>query len=131
MKRRWNGTAKIFVTPVTATADSLMLNFEASKSGSGSQRVFGLLLYMSAQFALRDCVDEFPNLAFVAADLQIDAPVRQIADRAGDVETFGDLLYGISKANALVLRPFIGAFWIGLIFGPAMLRPVVYALFWL
>ena len=92
---------KIFVTPVSATADSLMPNFETAERRRIGERRFAVLLNMSAQLALQDPVKESADFRFVAGRLQFYPAVAQVPDKPGDVETFRDVTDRPAKADPL------------------------------
>src|SRR5262245_34778122 len=101
MVRRRNDVEKILVTPITATAGSVMPNFKAAEWGWICNLLFGLLLNMSAQFALPNGFEERAYFVSFADGHELDAAISQIADRAGDIEALGYLPDGVTEAYAL------------------------------
>ena len=78
-----------------------MPDFEAAEGGWIGERRFGLLLNMSPKFALANRFQEGTDFVILARGQQLDAAVRQITHRTGDVESLGDLPDRITKADAL------------------------------
>src|SRR6185503_16787208 len=100
-ERRRNGVEKILVTPVTATAGSVMPNFKAAEWGWICNLFFGLLFNMSAQFALPDGFEERTYFVSFAESHELDPAIAQIAHKTGDIEALGYLSHSITEADAL------------------------------
>lgn len=56
---------------------------------------------MRAQFALRDGLQKSVDLILFAPGHEFYPAIAEISDRAGNVESFGNLANGITKADAL------------------------------
>jgi len=97
---------KILVMPVTATADSVMPDFETPEVGRMGKGVFGLPLDVGAQLALADGGEERTHLGIFASCLEFYSAIGQISHGAGDIEPFRDLPDGVAKADALDV-PFV------------------------
>jgi hypothetical protein len=77
---------KIFVTPVTETAGSVMPNFEAVKGRRIGQRRLGMFFDVRAQLALKNRFEKSAHFFLFAARLELDPAVAQIPNRTGDLE---------------------------------------------
>lgn len=89
------------MTPVTATAGSVMPDFEAAERGRVWQRHFRMILNMSAQLALPNGFHESADFVVFARGQELDAAIVQIPHRSGDIESLRELPYGIAETNAL------------------------------
>src|SRR5437879_13246811 len=88
---RWNGTGKIFVSPLTVTAASIMTNFKAVPGHWFFQLRFGLLANVRAQFALHDRIQKRADLVFLAIHLKLNSDISQIAHPDSLHDTFGNV----------------------------------------
>jgi hypothetical protein len=79
----------ILVTPVRATAGSIMPDFEAVESWRVGEWSFGVFPDMATQFALQDGFEKGADFILFASCEKFDAAVAQIPDGAGHVEAFG------------------------------------------
>src|SRR5438477_10485045 len=98
---RWNGTGKTFVSPLTVTAASLMVNFKAVPGHRFFQLRFGLLANVCAQFALHDRIQKRPDFLFLAIHLKLNPAVGQVAHPTGQIETFGNVPHRPPAAHTL------------------------------
>lgn len=78
-----------------------MPNFKAAEWGWICNLFFGLLLNMSAQFALPDGFEERTYFVSFAESHELDPAIAQIAHKTGDVEALGYLSHSVTKADAL------------------------------
>jgi hypothetical protein len=78
-----------------------MPNFKAAEWGWICNLLFGLLLNMSAQFALPDGFEERTYFVSLAESHELDAAIAQIAHKTGDIEAFGYLSDSITEPDAL------------------------------
>jgi hypothetical protein len=92
---------KTLVTPRTATADSIIPDFETAKVGGIGKRCFGMLPDVGAQLALADGFHEGAHFVFFARGHELDAAIAQIPHGTCDIEALGYVPDGIAKANAL------------------------------
>ena len=90
MDRRWKGMGKAFVTPVTATAHSLVPDFETMESWGGWKRRFELLPNVGAKLALPDRFEERSHLTIFARRLKFHSAVAQIPHVTGQIEALRD-----------------------------------------
>ena len=60
-----------------------------------------MLSDVSAQFALRDGLQEGLDFILLARDQELDPAIAQVPHGAGDIESLRDLPDGIAKTNAL------------------------------
>src|ERR1700693_6181306 len=98
---RRNGTGKTFVSPLTATAASIMANFKAVRSHGRRQRSFCLLADMGAELALHDGSEKSAHFVFLATDLEFNPAIGQVAHPAGELEALVDVPKRPTKADAL------------------------------
>ncbi len=78
-----------------------MANFKAVRSHRRRQRSLCLLADMGAELALHDGIEKSAHFVFLATDLKFNPAIGQVADPAGELETFGDVPYRPTKADAL------------------------------
>jgi hypothetical protein len=50
---------------------------------------------------LRDAVKQRPHFIFLSGNLKFHAPIRQVANPAGNVKTFGCMAHAPAKPDAL------------------------------
>jgi len=78
-----------------------MPNFKAAEWGWICNLFFGLLLNMSAQFALPDGFEERTYFVSFAESHELDPAIAQIAHKTGDIEALGYLSHSITEPDAL------------------------------
>jgi hypothetical protein len=78
-----------------------MPNLKTADWGWIYQRRFGLLLDMSAQFALPDGFKKRTHFVCFTYNQEFDAAIAQIPHGTGDIKPFGYLPDRIAKTNAL------------------------------
>ena len=89
------------MTPVSATAGSVMPDFKAVESRRVWEGRFGVFPDMPAQFALQDRFEECAHFVFLPRREKLHPAVAQIPDRAGHVEALRYMPDRIAEANAL------------------------------
>src|SRR5687767_1788986 len=92
---------KILVTPVRATAGSIMPDFEAAKSRRIGEGGFSMFSDVTAQFALQDRLQKSANFTLFTSREKLHPAVAQIPDGTGHVEAFGCLPDRITETNSL------------------------------
>ena len=74
------------MTPVRATAGSVMPDLEAVEGRRIGEGGFAVLPDMAAQFALQNGVEKCAHFAFFAGREKFHSTVAQISDGAGNVK---------------------------------------------
>src|SRR5262249_30229344 len=95
------GTGKIFVSPRTATAGSVIANFKSAGAERMFQLIFRLPVNQRVQLSLCDAAENPAHFVSLSCNLKFYAPVRQIANPSGYVKAPGSMTHAPAKPDAL------------------------------